>query len=237
MIEAFTSSQSTCTNHCRTVVCFFAGILTYRNNFETAASEIAHRFHDAKIVTIFPYGMAAGTNRSALNRLLARQLPEVGYDLTHGQSRRVKTASEIIREEGALAEQIILIGHSAGGVVAYRSGLYLEEKYGLKHIQVFAVGCPKFHLKAIPFNKRFTYITGQKPDKITRIGSWRRPGSRVYLGKPGREIQMEFNPGYQGWQYHASYFLNSVWSDPNQVFHANVKDLISKIHELSPGNP
>lgn len=234
MIETFVSSHSTCTDKCRTVVCFLAGILTYRNNFEAAAYEVVQRYPDAKVVVIFPYGMASGTSRSAQRRLLTRQLPQVGYDLIHGPSRRVRLVSDIIYEHGASADQILLIGHSAGGVVAYRTGLILEEKFGLKQVQVFAVGSPKFHLKDIPFNKRFTYISGRNLDKVTRIGSWDRPGSRVYSGQPGQDIRLDFNPGHSGWQYHASYFLKSAWKDQNDVLHSNVGDLISKIHELCP---
>lgn len=233
MIETFVSSNSTCTTKCRTVVFFFAGVLTYRNNFEDAASEIAKRYRNVKIVMIFPYGLANGTSGSSLIPLLAMQLTKIGYDLTHAQSKRVTNVSQIIREHTAVSDQVILIGHSAGGVVAYRTGLNLEENYGYEHIQVFAVGCPKFHLRDIAYNERFTYITGQNPDRITHIGSWRKLGSRVYRGKPGREIQMEFNPAHQGWQFHASYFLKSVWTDSNQVFRTNSESLVSTIHELA----
>ncbi|WP_410768791.1 alpha/beta hydrolase [Fontibacillus sp. BL9] len=232
MIESFVSSNSTCTGKCRTVICFIAGVLTYRNNFEAGAGEIAKRFPHAKIVAVFPYGTADGANRSSFITLLVRQLTQVGYDLSHNLSRRVKAAAQIILEHAAFSDQLILIGHSAGGVIAYRTGLNLEEKFGFQQVHVFAVGSPKFHLKDITYNKRFTYITGQKPDRITRIGNWRKPGSRVYRGKPGREIQMDFNPGHQGWKFHASYFLKSAWSDANQVFHSNAEDLISKIHDL-----
>ncbi|MGG3308146.1 alpha/beta hydrolase [Paenibacillus lautus] len=236
MTETFVSSYSTCSNNCRTVVFFFAGVLTYRNNFEDAASEIALRYPNAKIVVIFPYGMANGIAGSSLIHLLARQLTQVGYDLVREQSRRVVNAGQIIREHAADTDQLILIGHSAGGVVAYKAGLHLEEKYDFRGIHVFAVGCPKFYLKDIPYNERFTYITGQNPDRITRIGSWRKPGSRVYRGSPGREIQVDFNPDHQGWRFHASYFLKSVWMDSNEAFHTNSVDLVSKIHELYPGN-
>ncbi|AOZ90903.1 hypothetical protein [Paenibacillus crassostreae] len=236
MIETYVSSNSTCTIKCRTVVCFLAGVLTYRNNFEDAASEIAKRYRNVKVVMIFPYGMANGTTGSSLMPLLARQLTQVGYDLAHAQSKRVTNVAQILREHAVVSDQVILIGHSAGGVIAYRTGLDLEEKYGFQHIQVFAVGCPKFHLTDIPYNDRFTYITGQNPDRITQIGSWRKPGSRVYRGRPGCEIQMEFNPAHQGWQFHASYFLKSAWTDSNQLFHTNSENLVSKIHELYPGN-
>ncbi|SDE57944.1 hypothetical protein SAMN04488542_10117 [Fontibacillus panacisegetis] len=211
-----------------------AGILTFRNNFEAAAYEVAQRYPDAKIVVIFPYGMASGTSRLVQHRLLTRQLAQVGYDLIHCSSRRVRLVSEIIREHGASADQLLLIGHSAGGVVAYRSGLVLGERYGMHQVQVFAVGSPKFHLKDIPFNKQFTYISGRDPDRVTRIGRWRRPGSRVYCGKPERDIRLDFNPGHSGWKYHASYFLKSAWKDQNHVLHSNAEDLISKIHELCP---
>ncbi|MVO98278.1 lipase family protein [Paenibacillus lutrae] len=234
MIETFISSQSTCSTNCSTVVFFFAGILTYWDNFEAAVSEVVRKYRNAKIVVIFPYGTANGTTRASLMSLLARQLPQVSYDLARDHSRRVASVSRIIREHAEGAEQLILIGHSAGGVIAYRAGLYLEEKYGFQQVRVFAVGCPKFFLKDIPYNDRFTYITGQNPDKITRIGSWRKPGSRVYRGKPGREIQMEFNPQHQGWRFHASYFLRSAWTDANEVFHNNAEDLVKKIHELCP---
>ncbi|WP_136605395.1 alpha/beta hydrolase [Paenibacillus dokdonensis] len=235
MTETFVSPKSTCTIKCRTVVYFFAGVLTYRNNFDAAASEIAKRYQNAKIVMIFPYGTANGTSGSSLIRLLARQLTQVSYDLSRDQSRRVTNASQIIREHAENADHLIFIGHSAGGVIAYRAGHYLEEKHGFKRVQVFAVGCPKFHLKDIPYNDRFTYITGQNSDRITQIGSWRKPGSRVYRGRPGREIQMEFNPVHLGWRFHDSYFLKSVWTDSNQVFHTNSEDLVSKIYELYPG--
>lgn len=236
MIETFVSSNSTCTTKCRTVVCFFAGVLTYRNNFEDAAIEIAKRYRNVKVVMIFPYGIANGTTGSSLIPLLVGQLTQVGYDLTHAQSKRVTNVSQIIREHAAVSDQLILIGHSAGGVIAYRTGLDLEEKYGFQQVQVFAVGCPKFHLRDIAYNDRFTYITGQNPDRITRIGSWRRPGSRVYRGRPGCEIQMEFNPAHQGWQFHAAYFLKSAWTDSNQVFRTNSANLVSKIYELYPAN-
>ncbi|MWV42728.1 alpha/beta hydrolase [Paenibacillus sp. HJL G12] len=235
-IETFISSSSTCTVHCRTVVCFIAGILTYRNNFEAAAYEISKRYRNAKILMIFPYGMADGTHRSSLIRFVARQFSQVGYDLTHERSRRVTNVAQLIREQRADADQLILIGHSAGGVIAYRVGLKMEKEYDFRTVQVFAVGCPKFHLKDIPYNDRFTYITGQNPDRVTQMGSWRRPGSRVYRGRPGREITVHFNPAHEGWRFHASYFLKSAWTDSNQVFHTNAEDLVAKIHELYPGN-
>ncbi|WP_433946685.1 alpha/beta hydrolase [Paenibacillus sp. SN-8-1] len=236
MIEAHVSPNSTCDEQCRTLVCFFAGVLTYRDNFEDAAIEIAKRYQNAKIVVVFPYGIANGTSGTSLYRLLARQLTEVGYDLAREMSRRVTQSAQIIHENLAEADHVILIGHSAGGVIAYRAGLYLEKMYGIQRAQVFAVGSPKHFLKDIPFNQRFTYITGQNPDRITQIGTWRRPGSRLYRGRPGREIQMEFNPSHQGWRFHASYFLRSVWTDSNQQFHANSEDLVSKIFELYPGD-
>jgi hypothetical protein len=234
MTETFVSSNSACTTQCRTVVFFFAGVLTYRNNFEAAASEIAKSYQQAKIVMIFPYGMANGTKGSSTLRLLARQLTQVGYDLARDQSRRVTKAAQIILQHASDADRLILIGHSAGGVIAYRAGLYLEDKHDIQHVQVFAVGCPKFYVKDIPYNERFTYITGQNPDRITQIGSWRKPGSRLYRGKPGREIQMDFNPDHQGWRFHASYFLNSTWTDSNQAFRTNSEELISQIHNICP---
>lgn len=234
MIETRVSSNSTCTDNCRTVVCFFAGVLTYRNNFEAAASEIAKRYRNVKILTVFPYGTANGKARFSFIRLLTKQLTQVSYDLYHSQSKRVTSLSQIIHDHAKAADHFILIGHSAGGVIAYRTGLLLEEKYGFQHLQVFAVGCPKFYLKDIPYNDKFTYITGQNLDRITQIGSWRKPGSRRYIGKPGREIQMEFNPAHQGWRFHASYFLKSDWTDSNEMFRSNSERLISKIHELYP---
>ena len=178
--------------------------------------------------------MANGKQGSTLIRLLTRQLSQAGYDLVRDQSRRVKEASHIIRAHAADVERLILIGHSAGGVIAYRTGLELQEHYGDQHIRVFAVGCPKFYLKNIPYNENFTYITGQNRDRITQIGSWRKPGSRIYNGKPGREIQMDFNPDHQGWRFHASYFLKSSWADANETFRTNSEELIAKIYELCP---
>ncbi|WP_211267839.1 hypothetical protein [Paenibacillus antarcticus] len=37
--------------------------------------------------------------------------------------------TQIIREYAEGSDHLILIGHSAGAVLAYRIGLYLEEKY------------------------------------------------------------------------------------------------------------
>jgi len=234
MTESYISPSSTCTEKCRTLVCFIAGILTYRNNFEDAANEIAKRYRHAKIVMIFPYGLANGKQGSALFRLLTRQLSQAGFDLVRDQSRRVKEASHIIRAHAADVERLILIGHSAGGVIAYRTGLELQEHYGAQQIRAFAVGCPKFYLKDIPYNEGFTYITGQNRDRITQIGSWRKPGSKIYKGKPGREIQLDFNPDHQGWRFHASYFLKSSWADANETFRTNSEELIAKIYELCP---
>lgn len=235
MEMTYISSYSTCTSKCSTVVVFLAGILTFRNNFEAAAVEIAKKYHNVKIVVHFPYGMADGKARSSYYSLLARQLGQAGYDLTRERSSRVIQTARIIHEHADKTDQLILIGHSAGGVIAYRAGLDLEKQYGHKNTQVFAVGCPKFYLKDISYNDRFTYITGQNLDRITTIGRWRKPGSRVYSGRPGREVKMDFNPVHQGWRFHASYFLNSAWSDANEIFHSNSEDLIRKIHELCPG--
>lgn len=235
MTETFVSSRSVCTVNCKTVVFFIAGVLTYRNNFEAAASEVAHKYPDAKIVMHFPYGMADGKTRSSYISLLAKQISQAGYDMAWERSRRVLNTSHVILEHAEGADQVILIGHSAGGVVAYRAGLYLEDNYGIRHTRIFAVGSPKFYLKDIPYNDRFTYITGQNLDRITRIGRWRKPGSRIYKGKPGREVQMDFNPAHQGWRFHASYFLDSAWTDANQIFRTNSKDLIRTIHALFPG--
>ena len=51
----------------------------------------------------------------------------------------------------------------------------MEEKFGFQKVQVFAVGCPKFYLKDIPYNNRFTYITGQNPDRITKSAAGANP--------------------------------------------------------------
>ncbi|WP_054955163.1 thioesterase domain-containing protein [Paenibacillus dakarensis] len=236
MFVTLISSNSTCNADCRTVIFFFAGVLTYRNNFEDAARELALKYRNAKIVAIFPYGTANGLEGRSLMRLLVRQLAQAGYDLSHDRSKRVIEASQIIRDHAESAKLLILIGHSAGGVIAYRTALYLEESFGLRCTQVFAVGSPKFHLKDIPFNERFTYITGQNPDRVTHIGRWRKRGSKVYRGKPGREIQLEFNPDHQKWRFHASYFLKSSWNDSNKILHTNSEDLMAKIYEIVPGD-
>ncbi|WP_438350285.1 hypothetical protein ACP8HI_06400 [Paenibacillus sp. FA6] len=89
---------------------FFAGVLTYRNNFEAAASEIAKRYRNVKFVMIFPYEIANRTTGFSLIRLLARQLTQVGYDLHHDQSKRVTSVSQIIREHVEVSDHLILIG-------------------------------------------------------------------------------------------------------------------------------
>ena len=62
-------------------------------------------------------------------------------------------------------------------------------------------------------------------------GSWRKPGSR--RGRPGREIQLDFNPIIR-MAVSCLLFSKSGWTDSNEAFHTNSVDLISKIHELHP---
>lgn len=236
-IEAYVSSFSTCSSaRCRTLVCFFAGILTFRNNFEAAAKEISIKYPEARIVVLFPYGMVHNEQGTAMTRMLLRQLAEVRYDLTHEQSWRITSCLELIREHAVTAENILFIGHSAGGVIAYRLGAWLDELRETAPVHVFAVGSPKFYLKEIAINDRFTYITGQNRDRVTRLGKWNRWGSSKYRGKPAREIQLNFNPAFQDWQFHARYFLNSRWTDGDELLHSNCEDLISKIHEICPSS-
>lgn len=151
-----------------------AGVKTFPTAFNALEDALVQYMYNKNITPdiecLFPYGDA--------ERSLMRQLYEVRADL----SRRAKLAGYGGRKvwdkinEHIQLPQLLLIGHSGGGVAAYQIAKKLFEDQINITTRVVQIGSPKTRI--IPQLKQSVgYIhsvdaAGQMKDPVSKLGSW-----------------------------------------------------------------
>ena len=158
-----------------------AGVQTKDSAFITLTRRInqllEQKGKEASITLLYPYG--------DYNRKLWKQVLDICIDfnfISKGAGiggRRVKsTLTQALPQCGESSCKYLLIGHSGGGVAAYRLARYLHYKQhiSLEHIRVVPIGSPKIRV-ASQFQSLIAYIQavdeqGKLKDPITRIGHW-----------------------------------------------------------------
>ncbi|XEC97380.1 hypothetical protein AB6A23_12960 [Paenibacillus tarimensis] len=195
-------------------VYFAAGISITRKNdvFQDAMKDIERRCHceginRVRINTFYPYGYIDDVPVSRHKRFIFGQAAVVFADMltkasmtSGGQSLYHDIRKDYDADGGG---NIVLIGHSGGGVASYKAGLLLEEA-GYPVSDIIMVGSPK-----IPIRKTFrdrVYAlehSGRWGDLVCRIG--------FHLFRPPRDrVRLPIVDG------HPSYFCNES-KDENDV--------------------
>lgn len=159
----------------RKLLVFLAGIATSPDFLQPICYKMTERFEQSdsfvRTLILYPYG--------DWSRHLVKQLREIRHDLkcsrkdvtrSIGGNRALKDVLEQYQ-----GEQIILFGHSGGGVAGVHAA-YLMTKQGLPTPHLIMFGSPKC---AIPesLKSKVLYIyaknsKGRNADPVTRIGSW-----------------------------------------------------------------
>lgn len=189
-----------------------AGVATSSNFMADFVQELQHRYEqdgfEVLINMLFPYG--------DWNRSLIKQLKEISSDLLprlvqkRHYLRGQKVADYI--KESYTGGNIVIIGHSSGGVVAVHAADILNREK-LPVAQVVQIGSPKCsvslqHRASTLFIYGMSH-KGKMSDRISHIGSWGgwEKRGRVFrwnprLAAPGAIMGVPIIGG------HADYFRN-----------------------------
>lgn len=156
---------------------FLAGFATAPRFLEGMEQEFRTRYNDlgseVNSELLFPYG-DWGRNR-------AIQSLEIVHDISLGLSRRDRSIGgqkvvEAVRSAYLRPQdQLIFIGHSAGGVAALHAAQLLVAQFGkLAEFRIVKIGSPK---SAIPAELKdhtayFYSLNGSRKDPICQLGTW-----------------------------------------------------------------
>ncbi len=123
----------------------------------------------SNIHVLYPYG--------DYRRSLVRQILDVRRDLFRSRKRYIggAAAADEVRT-AASGRQVVLIGHSGGGVAAYHAGRMLLEEGVVPDCRIVQIGAPRVRI-ADEHKDKVCYFyavngEGKKIDQVTRLGSW-----------------------------------------------------------------
>ncbi|NBD23341.1 hypothetical protein [Paenibacillus glycinis] len=151
-----------------------AGIGSTRTIFAECIKELQRRYSESgkssRIRELFPYGDHTHN--------FYRQLLKVGKDL-YRLSKSVQygahAAAEQVRQLSA-GRPVLFIGHSGGGVAAYRAAVMLWREGVIPDWRVVQIGSPRQPVHADHADKVHYIVAvddkGECADFITRIGTW-----------------------------------------------------------------
>lgn len=151
-----------------------AGVGSTPGIFSDCKRELEQRFGQSGrqpvIRELFPYGDHT--------QKLYRQLLEVRGDLSRlrgaGQFGGRAAAQQVMRL--SVGRPVLFIGHSGGGVAAYRAAAMLHREDVIPDFRVIQVGSPRVTIQPDYRDKVSYYIAvdekGKVKDPITRLGSW-----------------------------------------------------------------
>lgn len=155
-----------------------AGVQTRDSAFNTLTERLSHflelKGKQAEIELLYPYG--------DYKRELWKQVLDLCIDINFINKssgiggKRVKQQLESSLVNGKT--KFLLIGHSGGGVAAYRIARFLHYQLniGLDQIRVVQIGSPKMRVSP-RFQSQVAYVQaideqGKPKDPITKIGYW-----------------------------------------------------------------
>jgi len=155
-------------------VFLLAGIGSTLAIFDDCKLELTRRFglegRTPRIFELFPYGDHT--------QKLMSQVVDVGCDVLRlrrsGRSGGGRAAEEIRRLSDG--RRVLLIGHSGGGVAAYKAAVILYRQGNVPDCRVVMVGSPRVPIGR-DFRDKVSYFEavdehGTPVDPITRLGSW-----------------------------------------------------------------
>ncbi|AJY75649.1 hypothetical protein VN24_15130 [Paenibacillus beijingensis] len=193
-----------------------AGVKTTLSAFFECRKKLENLFaQDGRQTTIhvlFPYG--------DYTRNLWRQLWEVRSDFNSWLLPwRIggRAAAEAIRTSRAEG-QVLIIGHSGGGVAAYQAVRMLQRQGALENtdIRIVQIGSPKIPIEPL-LRERVAYFhavddSGRLSDPISRIGSWGgwSAGKRSLPRWNQRKYAPGFVKGIPVIGGHANYFRHTA---------------------------
>jgi len=154
----------------------FAGVATGPSMFIACKEELERRLQLADqeqelvIGELFPYGYHTEN--------LISQVLHVHRDMMWRQAKSgsgVAAAADLIRKQSA-DRPVLLIGHSGGGIAAYRVAAELVEAQAITDCRVVQVGSPKVAID-IQLRDKVSYLVavneeGRPVDRISRLGTW-----------------------------------------------------------------
>ncbi len=164
-------------------VYFLSGIGTWKagNFFSGAMKDLTERYRVAGVRKVhtadfYPYGFMDDVLANGYSRFIARQALAVSRDMyaRYLRNRGGKRAFDFIVEdyEAAGCGEIVLIGHSGGGVAAYAAGKMLHDK-GYSIDKVIMVGSPE------------VWIAEDWQNRVCRVHKAGRLGDPItWFGKP-----------------------------------------------------
>ncbi|GAB2696371.1 hypothetical protein ACFQWB_03455 [Paenibacillus thermoaerophilus] len=155
-------------------VYLIAGVRSYPGLFRGCIAELERRFGEMGLAPaireLFPYGDHTAP--------IVRQLLEVQGDwFAFGEAARAGTriVAEYVRS-WSRGRKAMLVGHSGGGVAAYRAAARLAGEGAIADFRVVQIGSPKVPIHA-EHRSRVRAIAavderGRCTDPVARLGSW-----------------------------------------------------------------
>ncbi|WP_219837380.1 hypothetical protein [Paenibacillus sp. R14(2021)] len=151
-----------------------AGVGSKRTIFAECMKELNRRYSESgkmiRIRELFPYGDHTQN--------FYRQLLRVRKDLSRFRravQSGAKSVAEQVRQLSA-GRPVLFIGHSGGGVAAYRAAVMLSREGVIPDWRVVQVGSPKMPIHKDDADKVHYMVAvtenGECADFITRLGSW-----------------------------------------------------------------
>jgi hypothetical protein len=159
-----------------TQVYLLSGVATSADFMHPLSAALGERYLRAGSEAFFHFLHPYGT----WERRLIDQLNEARQDISRKSiqaiaSSRGKLLGESIMQSGR-DHDIVLIGHSAGGIAAIHAASILKNN-GFRISSIVQIGCPK-HAVPVSFRDRTLYAYGVRAghnkgsDPIVRIGTW-----------------------------------------------------------------
>ncbi|WP_248928104.1 hypothetical protein [Paenibacillus hamazuiensis] len=219
------AAVSACSPNCDYTFYLMAGVGTVKNAmWPDAISKINTVYgSNVQVYELFPYDSVDGLSGLKLIAFIALQTKNVAED-----SLSITTAQRILDEVNFIKSNTgggkrIIIGHSGGGVAGARTARYLEANEQVKVNFLAMVGSPRTSLSGIN-SKVIAIAAPNDPVPDSTYFSW--PNSI----KPAQDKSINLAPQSNGFQTHATYFVNISW---NNGQNNNVTDTINMVHSFA----
>jgi hypothetical protein len=164
------------------------GLATSPDYFTGLSKEIYHSFAKKGIIievtTLFPYGDWSAAKWKQVYEIRADlRLPHHQIVQSRGG---VRTKDAIIAQCADINAEVLIIGHSGGGIAGYHAARLLEGQTKINISFIVQVGSPKVKIKQ-EYQHKVGYIRGlgkRMFDPITYYGRWGK------IGKPFNEAPL-----------------------------------------------
>lgn len=219
-IQSTTYPANMCTSSCDFTVVFVGGMLTFSSYFDDTMIKLKNKYASigktVNFKTVFPYGNADNTSGPQdLVTLGSIQLVKIKLDLDNSflAVGGTKTAAVAKEAQTAAGGKLILIGHSGGGIAAYRAAQKLRSQSTSLLVQeIVNVGSPRTAIESY-WQNRFTYVVADCfwGDPNTAYGT--RGLFNIYRPNSRRKVQLDPAFGDGGFYIHMGYFQDRSWNN------------------------